>query len=112
MTSHLSVLCILVFSGCDQTPQFGAERECVESDRAAANAAIIACAEAANPKSDEEGEDLVAECRRTMRDSLCLRWEWFVTKPQCSGCIVDRVALCARGTEAQKRACLDQGWKP
>jgi hypothetical protein len=32
---------------------------------------IIKCSEAANPKSDEEGEDLVAECRRTSERLFC-----------------------------------------
>jgi hypothetical protein len=34
---------------------------------------IIECAEAANPKSDEEGEDLVAQCEYTSRNLFCTR---------------------------------------
>lgn len=32
---------------------------------------ILKCAEAANPKSDEEGEDLVIQCQRTGIATLC-----------------------------------------
>lgn len=32
---------------------------------------IINCAKAANPMSDEEGEDLVLQCQRTSRDLFC-----------------------------------------
>lgn len=32
---------------------------------------IIDCAKAANPMSDEEGEDLVAECRKTSNYLFC-----------------------------------------
>lgn len=34
---------------------------------------IIDCAKAANPMSDEEGEDLVAECRKTAYYLYCER---------------------------------------
>lgn len=36
---------------------------------------IVKCSEAANPKSDEEGEDLVAQCHRTMESTLCPQTE-------------------------------------
>ena len=32
---------------------------------------IINCAKAANPMSDEEGEDLVEQCERTSRNLFC-----------------------------------------
>lgn len=32
---------------------------------------IIKCNESANPKSDEEGEDLVIQCERTGNNTLC-----------------------------------------
>ena len=32
---------------------------------------IIKCSEAANPKSDEEGEDLVIQCERTGINTIC-----------------------------------------
>jgi hypothetical protein len=32
---------------------------------------ILKCAEAANPKSDEEGEDLVMQCEKTSRNLFC-----------------------------------------
>lgn len=32
---------------------------------------ILKCADAANPKSDEEGEDLVIQCEKTSRNLFC-----------------------------------------
>jgi hypothetical protein len=33
--------------------------------------AIVECSRATNPMSDEEGEDLVAQCQKTMKAALC-----------------------------------------
>lgn len=35
---------------------------------------IIQCAQVSNTKSDEEGEDVVAECGRTMTKALCTEY--------------------------------------
>lgn len=35
---------------------------------------IIQCAQVSNTKSDEEGEDVVAECGRTMVKALCTEY--------------------------------------
>lgn len=40
-------------------------------ERKALAESIIACSKAANPMSDEEGEDLVAQCQASMAVSLC-----------------------------------------
>lgn len=32
---------------------------------------VVKCSEAANPKSDEEGEDLVAQCEKTAKTTIC-----------------------------------------
>jgi hypothetical protein len=110
-------LCLLMLGGCGAPtslqPPYAARR-CVEAAGESENAAIIACAEAANPKSDEEGEDLVAECARTMRGSLCARWEWFYEQQRCGkhSCSTEKTVICARGNDAQKRLCMDQGWRP
>lgn len=32
---------------------------------------IIECSRAANPMADEEGEDLVRQCEKTMRETIC-----------------------------------------
>ena len=40
-------------------------------ERKALTDAVIACAKAGNPMSDEEGEDLVAQCEKTMARAVC-----------------------------------------
>ncbi len=42
-----------------------------QSDRERLANFIVKCAEAANPKSDEEGEDLVKQCQWTGTEVLC-----------------------------------------
>ncbi len=44
-------------------------RICKDNDKRAEF--IINCAKAANPMSDEEGEDLVEQCQRTSYDLFC-----------------------------------------
>lgn len=53
----------IIMMGCSMIKTRDGE-ECKASEERQA-AFIIECARAANPHSDEEGEDLVAECRRT-----------------------------------------------
>lgn len=42
-----------------------------EAERKQLAEAIVSCAKAANPMSDEEGEDLVAQCEGTMARTVC-----------------------------------------
>jgi len=102
-TTAVLALCLLALSGCKSAASQNVTRLCVEQDSAAENADIIACVAAASPRATEDGDDVVRECRWTMRDSLCLRREWFVG---------ENLVLCARGTAEQKRLCVDHGWKP
>lgn len=48
------------------------ERACVtDKERAELTAAVLTCVKNGNPMSDEEGEDLVAECRFSMAVVVC-----------------------------------------
>lgn len=71
------ILSILAY-GCSKEeilkPDIGkvARRACdSESDREKLSTFVIKCAEAANPKSDEEGEDLVEQCEITGTNVVC-----------------------------------------
>lgn len=70
------LILLLSISGCTFSDQVETVRmqksECVtvEQKRELARF-ILACAEAANPMSDEEGEDLVIQCERTGRNTIC-----------------------------------------
>ena len=50
-------------------PNWTWNRICKDNDKRAEF--IINCAKAANPMSDEEGEDLVEQCQRTSYDLFC-----------------------------------------
>ena len=50
-------------------PQWRWKEICKDNDNRAEF--IINCAKAANPMSDEEGEDLVLQCERTSRHLFC-----------------------------------------
>ncbi len=64
--------------GCNgdklQSPEveYEIKRHCAtERDRQALSKFVVDCATAANPKSDEEGEDLVSQCQYTGIDVVC-----------------------------------------
>lgn len=71
----LLVISLLLF-GCNNPKSVRVEkvtkRKCTsEKDRDKLANFIVKCAEAANPKSDEEGEDLVAQCEQTGINVVC-----------------------------------------
>jgi len=74
----IGIVLAFVLVGCGP-PEFDRDfksveiRDCTKIDPIILADKIIACAKAANPMSDEEGEDLVKECRYTMKDVLCHR---------------------------------------
>ena len=70
------VLVALLLLGCDEICQDYTTQEVrrvcyTEQERKALVEAIVACTKAGNPMSDEEGEDLVAQCQRTMTYAAC-----------------------------------------
>jgi hypothetical protein len=50
-------------------PKWRWKEICKDNDKRAEF--IVNCAKAANPMSDEEGEDLVLQCERTSRNLFC-----------------------------------------
>lgn len=66
---------------------------------------LVQCAEAANPMSDEEGEDLVTQCEESCTNIYCWsRWRYLQD---------GRWWDCRKGLANETReACLNAGWKP
>lgn len=76
MTLRWLLAAVLLLSACESGPQRWAEirhrHSCTTPDERRSLAdAIVRCSAAANPHSDEEGEDLVAQCDLTMKAALC-----------------------------------------
>lgn len=74
------VILLLALAGCDDAPRGVLQFETVVPPECAAQfaATVVTCAEAGNPLSDEEGEDLVAQCQRAARES------WGAERPYIS----------------------------
>lgn len=65
---------LAALAACSPIPRTTFEPRCdTPEERAAAAKFVVDCATAANPKSDEEGEDLVAQCEQTATRLLCSR---------------------------------------
>lgn len=101
----LSVLpLVTILAGCNQQPYgyITTSKEFVDADKAATF--IVECAAAANPLSDEEGEDLVAECKYTARDLYGVFK--FVAKVTSSGALPREV--CRGDTYQIARDCFKE----
>lgn len=61
---------LLALLACDKTPPRPLHH-CDPTEGQRVADFVIKCAEAANPNSDEEGEDLVAQCQATGIKLLC-----------------------------------------
>jgi hypothetical protein len=77
---------IVLISGCDSEP-YTAEMDLTDCSGLADKVSefILACAKAANPMADEEGEDLVRQCQITGEQVLCPKRRYIVTKG-CGTC--------------------------
>lgn len=70
---------------------------------------VAKCAEAANPKSDEEGEDLVAQCDVSSKSLFCKhRWVSY----NDSGGLYKPVPCSLTKEPDRLRACSSAGWDP
>lgn len=64
---------ILLLVSCERSPQPEFRPWCEPDSKRAEF--IIRCTEAGNPKSDEDVEDVVLQCQRSMEEALCpKRW--------------------------------------
>ena len=66
MRKLLAILPALLLTGCGDYGYIHTKTVFTDTEKAAEF--IVKCAEAANPLSDEEGEDLVAECKFTAKE--------------------------------------------
>lgn len=71
---------VMQMAGCDQPPNVRYVETCSAS--AEHQNFIIACVAAGNPMSDEEGEDLVAQCEKTAKHLFEVKCQ---LKPECHG---------------------------
>ena len=77
MKVFLALFLALLLTACtdpppDITVSYSIQRHCTTlEERQALAAFVVDCSRAANPKSDEEGEDLVAQCQGTAEKILC-----------------------------------------
>ena len=68
----ISVICLAIlfcFATCTTEPKFTWKTICKDTEKRAKF--IVDCAKAANPMSDEEGEDLVKQCAITAENLFC-----------------------------------------
>jgi hypothetical protein len=105
----LGIFCIYGFAaGCsDPSYDLVSRSHVPEAKRPEMAAFIIECARAANPHSDEEGEDLVAQCERTghrlfatSRTRICIRDRFHEDEIEWP---------CGRGPAECQRVCRSGG---
>lgn len=71
MRLHAALLVAVGLAACEGAPPPDREFRFCETPNLERARWIIECASAANPKSDEEGEDLVAQCEKTSEAVFC-----------------------------------------
>ena len=101
-------LSLLVLTGCTD---YLVERHCLPDDDRQTERAefVLQCALNANPKSDEEPEDMLNECHRIASSTFCVR-SWSV---RCSGAGCDggwKWMACAHASRDAQAACRHNGW--
>ncbi len=65
-------LLLALLVSCSASEEVLLEHECDDAmDRVMVVDCMVKCASAANPKSDEEGEDLVAQCDSSCTKMVC-----------------------------------------
>lgn len=99
-------LVAVLLAGCDEGKPVVRYGEICGNDTAERRAQfVLDCAAAANPLSDEEGEDLVAQCQATADAMLCKRgwyvYQWGQRVPCDEATLVELV-----------QACTAEGWTP
>jgi len=71
-TLGLVITLVMTLSCLELEPNLGPDlRTSASCDSEAIRDFVVKCAKAANPMSDEEGEDLVEECADVARDTFC-----------------------------------------
>lgn len=101
---YLAISLLALTVGCNT---YNVERKCLPDETRQAERAkfVIKCAVAANPMSDEEGEDLVAECLDSADEIFCSR-VWAVSKDGSGWHWVP----CQHASQRAQYACRQAGW--
>jgi len=95
-------------SGCEQViPRvtFSYEKVCSKEQTIAVTDFVLQCAKNANPLSDEEGEDLVAECRHSAKDIICLPVPSFTFCKSQNGDCSTAMPCTEASTAEEKETC-------
>jgi hypothetical protein len=90
---------------------YNVERRCIPNGSHAGSRAefVLSCAENANPKSDEEPEDMLRECDRIARDTFCDH-VWAVKCRGDSCAERHEWTPCKHAGPDGQRACKAVGW--
>lgn len=95
---------ILLIIGCDSKPALLKDIYCSVEQKAKAAEFVLQCAKNSNPMSDEEPEDMLAECSRIAKDLICekgfiyyVKGEGYLTLPKScrSAKTIDELFFCS-----------------
>jgi hypothetical protein len=100
------IVIFVVIAGCAPgEPRLRYEHECTTPEQAEKLAPwLLKCIEAANPMSDEEPEDWIAQCERTGIKTLCSRVP-IVAYQSCRSCAWQYVPCTVITDERLKQVC-------
>ncbi len=102
--SNIFKLCLLLLLlPCCQN--YEVQRRCLPDEARQKERAdfVIECARVSNPKSDEEPEDMIAQCQKTADEILCAR-TWAVTLG------INNWTACAHASADAQWSCRQAGW--
>ena len=95
-------------SGCEQViPRvtFSYEKVCSKEQTIAVTDFVLQCAKNANPLSDEEGEDLVRECRYSGEEIICPPVPSFMFCQSVNGGCSPAMPCTQASTAEEKETC-------
>lgn len=110
MKAQTFLLLALALSGCGDSLKVEPFERCTvpAEHRDALLKFVIDCAKAANPMSDEEGEDLVQQCERTGAKAF----ETCETVYESLESESNWVPCSTKLSQQSQQKCQQRGWKP
>ncbi len=109
MRVYILMWCAVAALGCGGGDPINFKSQC-DKPAPGAQSCMIECARAANPHSDEEGEDLVRECARQCYRMNCERTTWlYWTQAGFLGA-KSGYQRCALASKRIQMLCRAAGW--